>query len=173
MRLFIAIEIPEDIKDELADLVERYKHKISNVKWVERENFHITLRFLGEVEENKVGLIESIIDEVAGKFSSFEIELKGMGKFPHVIWVGIDRGKDTLSNIAYSIEGALLRGGFEPADKPFSPHITLGRIKKEIKNLQLEAFGPISFQADSITLMQSRLFPSGPVYTPIKTSSLK
>lgn len=168
MRVFIAIEIPESIKEELAHLVEGLKDKISNVKWVEKENFHITLRFIGEIQEDRISVLESIIDEVSLKFSPFEIELKGTGKFPHVIWVGIDKGGDILKNIYYSIEGALIRADFPPIDKPFSPHITLGRVKKDVKRFQVEDFGPISFYANSITLMQSQLFPSGPIYTPIR-----
>lgn len=173
MRVFIAIEIPEDIKEELAHLIESLKDKISNVKWVERENFHITLRFIGEVSEDRIPVLERIIDEVSLKFSPFEIELKGTGKFPHVIWVGIDKGSDILKNISYSIEGALIRANFSPTDKPFSPHITLGRVKKEIKRFQVEDFGPLVFLVDSITLMQSQLFPSGPIYTPINTFLLR
>ncbi|MGC8972246.1 MAG: RNA 2',3'-cyclic phosphodiesterase [bacterium] len=174
MRVFIAIELPENIKEELDRLVTSLKHSISNVKWVEKENFHITLRFIGEIDEDKVLQIEKILDEVGSRFSPFEVELSGLGKFPHVLWVGIEKGSNTLKDIAYTIEGLLLREGFQPADKLFSPHITLGRVKKDIKKLPLEkGFGPISFTVDSIILMQSRLFATGPVYTPIKITKFR
>jgi len=173
VRVFIAIELPENIKEELDKLVNSLKHSISNVKWVERENFHITIRFIGEVGEGEVLKIERILDEVGSRFSPFEVELNHMGKFPHVLWVGIEKGSDILRDIAYTIEGSLLREGFQPADKLFSPHITLGRVKKEIKKLPLEMkFGPFLYTVDSITLMESKLFPTGPVYTPVKTVKL-
>lgn len=174
MRVFIAIKLPENIKEELDRLVTLLKRSISNVKWVEKENFHITLRFIGEVDEDKVFQIAKILEEVSSRFSPFEVELGGLGKFPHVLWVGIEKGSDILRNIAYAIEGSLLREGFQPTDKLFSPHITLGRLKKEIKKLPLEVgFGPLSFTVDSIILMQSQLFPTGPVYTSIKIIKLK
>jgi 2'-5' RNA ligase len=173
MRLFIAVEIPEDVKEELGKTMEALKRKVSSVKWVEKENFHITLRFIGEVQEDKLPVIENIIEEVSSKFSPFDIELKGVGNFPYVIWIGIDKGKEILSDISYSIEGPLIKAGFPPADKLFSPHITLGRVKKKIENFQGVDFGPLSFRADSITLMQSQLFSSGPVYTPLKVSPFK
>jgi len=173
MRLFIAVEIPEEVREELENLVRVLKHKVSNVKWVEKENFHITLRFIGEVQEYKVQTIEDIIDEVSSNFYPFDIGLKGVGNFPYVIWVGIDKGKDILGDISYSIEGLLIKAGFPPTDKLFSPHITLGRVKKRIENFQGGDFGPLSFQADSITLMQSQLFSSGPVYTPLKVFPFK
>jgi len=90
MRVFIAIELPENIKEGLEKLVISLKRSISNVKWVEKENFHITLRFIGEVDKDKVLQIEKILDEVGSRFSPFEAELSGLGKFPHVLWVGID-----------------------------------------------------------------------------------
>jgi len=174
MRVFIAIELPENIKEELEKLVISLKRSISNVKWVEKENFHITLRFIGEVDKDKVLQIEKILDEVGSRFSPFEAELSGLGKFPHVLWVGIEKGNNILKDIAYAIEGSLLREGFQPSDKLFSPHITLGRVKREIKKLPIEkSFGPLSFTVDSITLMESQLFPTGPVYSPIKIAKFK
>ncbi len=173
MRVFIAVELPEDIREELYKLVNSLKCSISDVKWVEKENFHITIRFIGEVEEDKISKLEEILDDVGNKFSPFKVELKGIGSFPHVLWVGIGEGSETLKNVAYAIEGSLLREGFQPADKLFSPHITLGRVKKSLKKLPKgKEFGPYSFIVDSITLMQSQLFSTGPVYTPIKTVKL-
>lgn len=169
MRVFIAVELPEEIKEELHKLVDFLKRSISDVKWVEKENFHITIRFIGEIEEDKVLRIGEILDNIGSKFSPFEVEIKGIGQFSHVLWVGIEHGSDALKNIAYAIEGSLLREGFQPADKLFSPHITLGRVKKNIKKFHIDKeFGPHLFIVNSITLMQSQLFSTGPVYTPIK-----
>ncbi|MBC7319413.1 RNA 2',3'-cyclic phosphodiesterase [bacterium] len=173
MRVFIAVGLPEDIKEELHKLVGSLRRSISDVKWVEKENFHITIRFIGEVEEDRILKLEKILDDIGSKFSPFKVEIKGIGNFPHVLWVGIEEGSDTLKNIAYAIEGSLLREGFQPADKLFSPHITLGRVKKGIKKFPIsKEFGPYSFVVDSITLMQSQLFPTGPIYTPIKVVRL-
>lgn len=169
MRVFIAVELPEEIKEELYRLVVFLRRGISDVKWVEKENFHITIRFIGEVEEDKIFILEKILDDIGSRFSPFKVEVRGIGNFPHVLWVGIGEGSDALKNIAYAIEGSLLREGFQPADKLFSPHITLGRVKKSIKKIPTDKeFGPYSFIVDSITLMQSQLFPTGPIYTPIK-----
>lgn len=173
MRVFIAVELPEEIKEELNKLVGSLKRSISDVKWVEKENFHITIRFIGEVEEDKVLKLEKILDDIGSKFSPFKVEIRDIGNFPHVLWVGIEEGSDILRNIAYAIEGSLMREGFQPADKLFSPHITLGRVKRSIKKFSVnKEFGPYSFVVDSITLMESRLFSTGPVYTPIRVVRL-
>lgn len=168
LRLFIAIELPEDIKEELIKIEGVLKPYISNVKWVEKENLHITLRFLGEITEERLKDIEEAVGEIANSYSPFYISLSGIGTFPYVIWVGIDEGKETLTEIAYKSEGALIKKGFPPADKAFSPHITLGRLKKSAGKTPKEDFKPLRFLADSITIMQSTLFSNGPVYNPVR-----
>lgn len=171
LRLFIAIELPEDIKEELIRIEETLKSYISNVKWVERENFHITLRFLGEISEERLKYVEECVGETASNYSSFNVSLNCIGTFPYVIWVGIDEGKEVLTEIAYRLESSLVKYNFPPADKPFSPHITLGRSKKPLRKSPKGDFKSLEFLADSITIIQSTLLPNSPVYKPLRRFS--
>jgi|YelNatPaOPRAMG01_1025707.scaffolds.fasta_scaffold27837_4 2'-5' RNA ligase len=168
LRLFIGIELPQDIKEGLTRIENTLKPRISNVKWVEKENFHITLRFLGEIKEETLKDIEASVEETANNYSSFNVSLSKIGRFPYVIWIGIEEGREVLANIAYTLEESLIRYNFPPADKPFSPHITLGRSRKPIKNIPQEDFIPLHFRVDSISIIQSTLLPDGPIYKSLR-----
>ncbi|MGB9682507.1 MAG: RNA 2',3'-cyclic phosphodiesterase [bacterium] len=168
MRLFIAIELPQDIKEGLMKMEDALKPHIADIKWVEKENFHITLRFLGEIEEALLKDVEVSVEETANNCSSFDISLSKIGTFPYVIWVGIDKGKEILADIARKLDESLVKYGFSPADKPFSPHITLGRSKRTIKKIPQVDIKALQFRAESVTIVKSTLLPRGPIYEPVR-----
>ena len=123
MRLFIAIEVSEEIKAELKKVVDKLKEVDADVKWVRKEGLHITLKFLGEVDENGMDKIVNILEQISGEKNPFTVSFKGLGAFsdlkrPRVIWVGIERGKEELKDIAKELDV-----------REFSPHLTLGRVK--------------------------------------------
>ena len=153
----MAIELPEKVKDEL----ERFKQNISGrVKFVEKENLHLTLKFLGEVNPNNV--IERL---KAVKHRTFTMRLKGVGFFPNerfirVIWVGVDLGRDKVKRL-YDDISAVLGDGEE-----FVPHVTLARVKGRVKVLNRD-FTSSEFEVKGFSLFKSTLTPKGPVYEKI------
>lgn len=185
MRVFVAIDPPLEVKKQLSQIVQQLKGVVppQAVKWVEEENFHLTLAFLGEQPEEKIALLGKILRQTASFFSSFEILLTHLGGFPNlirprVIWIGVGKGKKELSSLHQLLFTNLHQAGFAP-DPRFSPHITLGRIKKgwqvkgEILVGQKLSILPLQFACHQIGLYQSKLSFIGPTYTLLTKVKLK
>jgi len=179
MRTFIAIEIPDEIKREMARAQERLKRSGVEAGWTRPEGIHLTLKFLGEVEESRIPEIMDVLTRAARGSGTFRIEIAGAGVFPNqknarVAWLGITGDRDKLSALQAAVEEAMIGIGMEREDRDFTPHLTLGRIKylrsrdawlaalNEIKDIRLTGF-----EVDHISLMKSELKPSGAVYTEI------
>ena len=188
MRAFIAIELSPDLRKRLASLEEQLKSSGADVKWVKPENIHLTLKFLGEIDERQLGEITKIIQETAGKNKPFYIRLASPGafpktNFPRVIWIGIDKGDSETKQIAKALEEEIVKVGIPQENRPFSSHITLGRVRsglnreKLVKNLGVLASNPPQdspeFLVTKITLFKSTLTPSGPIYEALKEAQLQ
>ena len=185
IRTFIAIEIPAGVKSDISNWQDKLRDIVDGIKWVKSDNIHITLKFLGNIEEKMIPQLKTAIERSAENVDPFEIEVKGEGCFPNVnrpriVWVGVDNGKDTLSRIAAKIEIECSKLGFEKENRPYRPHLTIGRVKKFIKNTEElrryfseSPFRSEVFTADEIILMKSDLKPDGPVYTPLEIIKLK
>ena len=189
MRAFIAIEISEEIKGAIALIEDHLKYAGADVKWVKPEIVHLTLKFLGEITDEKRSEIESALDEIAQSARSFELTVKEIGAFPaiehpRVIWVGLDRGSSEASDFAKYIESLLSKLGFAKEERAFSPHLTIGRVrsshnkdklKEKISSAsskaQLSSINP--HKVTSLILFQSTLTPQGPVYTKLHEAYLK
>lgn len=137
-RLFIAVKIEanEQLQAIIADLKKSGKN---NINWVDLNHLHLTLEFLGNTEETIIDSIKTAIEETCMLHKAFELELSGTGTFgnrnkPHVLWIGIKPCPELMS-IQNSIHKKLLQLGFELEQRPYKPHLTLGRIKK-IENIQ-------------------------------------
>ncbi|MDD5382603.1 MAG: RNA 2',3'-cyclic phosphodiesterase [Candidatus Margulisbacteria bacterium] len=180
MRAFISVELPDEVKKKIAELITELKEIDLAVKWVETRNLHITLKFLGGVKENDLDeLIEISTKAVAGS-SSFNARFESLGTFPEgknprVIWVGTEEGGDKLCQLAESLENELSKAGFKRGEKAFKPHITIGRIKgnkgvdklkEKMMNYKNPGFGAALI--DRVHIMKSTLTPKGPVYETIK-----
>ena len=182
IRCFIAVELEESVKGELGRLQKRLAKRLRGnefgINWVKPERIHLTLKFLGEVDETLVPEICSAVSEAAEHFSQFEIELSGLGCFPpnnrpaRVLWAGITTEGEVLGELAGAIDTNLGVLDFEPERRKFSPHLTLARIKqpnagKAVRNLvEKEAVEIIAGQSvGEITVFQSELTRSGPIYT--------
>ena len=171
------MEFPDVIKDEILLFQNELKKiVIGNVKWVERENFHITLRFLGEIPEGMIENIEKIMDEVVEYFSPFYVSFDIFGAFPslnypRVLWIGLKDGLDNLQTLYSVLEKRIVMAGFPKEDKSFSPHITIGRAKDRIRITQ-EIKMPIKdkIYINEIILFESKLTPQGPIYSPLYRS---
>jgi len=188
MRAFIAIELPDKIKNSLKSLQEQLKKAEADVKWVTPENIHLTLKFLGEVDDEKLKRISMAIEEAACENNSYKIGIHSLGAFPkmdylRVLWVGAEEGDAETRKIAQNLEEKITKIGIPKEARPFSSHITIGRIRstlnrerlvRELKTLQ-ENFGKenLEFCASEITLFKSTLTPKGPLYEVLKKASLK
>jgi len=187
MRSFIAIELPKDVRDFLGGIQERLKSSGADVKWVEPQNIHLTLKFLGEVDEKKLDKISGILEDIAQKGSAFKIRIASLGafpkiNFPRVIWVGLDKGDEETKSIARGLEEKIEKVGIPKEDRAFSSHITLGRTRstlnrerlvQELNNLASNLGGNPEFEVTKITLFKSTLTPKGPIYEVLKEASLK
>jgi 2'-5' RNA ligase len=179
MRTFIAIELPEKIKEEIAQLQAPLKKTGAFVSWVKPGNIHVTLKFLGEVPEEKIDQVYSATEKAAGGIKGFSMSLKGTGGFPNlrrprVIWVGTGSGGEELSRLAERMEQEMEKIGFPKENRRFSPHFTIGRVKspKNIEGLAGKVES-IEFQTGEIpvtevVVMKSQLHPAGAIYTRMK-----
>jgi 2'-5' RNA ligase len=184
MRAFIAIEIPRTIKTELIQVIDRLKSSRADVKWVKPEGIHLTLKFLGNIDQQKIKEVKEILDKVAKMQVCFEIRLEGLGAFPkpvspRVIWAGVKQGAQNTINLAKNLENQLEKIGFEKEKRPFHPHLTLGRLRsgqnkgKLVQLLKSSKFkSPSVIQATHVSLIQSTLTPGGAIYTPIYQTDL-
>ena len=179
IRCFVAVEVPDSIQDKLVKLQDNFRSNIDNASWIKRGNFHITLKFLGEVDNRRVDEICASLDNVAKNKKPFSIEIGGVGTFPnlvrpHVLWVGLKQGAVPTTLLANAINRELVEIGF-PEDTRFHPHFTLARLKRQT-NLKsftglFEKFESIEgtlITVNKFTLIRSELYSSGAVYTPIK-----
>jgi 2'-5' RNA ligase len=179
MRAFVAIDIPDPLRACIAALLSELRNHAPNVRWSRPEALHITLKFLGEVPQPKVGEVENCLSAVdMEKPQPLEISVRGSGFFPservpRVVWLGIEAGP-ALGKLASRVEQSLLPMGFAKEDRPFSPHLTLGRIREfgQLGALreQLQRRAPLeigSFVAQEFFLYESKPAPGGSVYRQI------
>ena len=189
MRAFVAIELPARWKDRLQGVQRDLENRVPDhsIRWVRREAFHLTLKFLGELEPAVVDLLSINLREPIAALASPVFAIEDVGCFPNpnrpqVIWAGLRGDLVLLGQIQESIDRVCREAGARGSKRPFQPHLTLGRVRRqtnrsqsrmlaaEIKEYELGQFE--TWQADEITLMQSDLQPSGAVYTPFGKFSL-
>ena len=168
-RLFIAVDLPDEVKESLANL----SYGVIGAQWVSFYDMHLTLRFIGEVDEETYNDIVLVLDDVIA--STFEMNVKGVGYFPphnlpRVLWAGIDN-KTQLNDVRKDIERCLTSVGIEPAQRKFAPHITLarlsdrtpaGNIAEFLSRNALFASNP--FMVTEFHLYSSVLTPNGAIH---------
>jgi 2'-5' RNA ligase len=176
LRCFIAIEIPNPVKKEIAEVADILKKYDADIKWVNVENLHVTLKFLGSTPEESVPEIRESLLKAVSSFQQFYIKINGTGifpnrKFPRVIWVGVENG-EALPKLAADIDISMSLLGYKKEEREFRPHLTLGRVRSrkettsvvnELDNFKEKEFG--LFIVDRIKLMRSELKPKGPEYS--------
>jgi 2'-5' RNA ligase len=184
IRSFLAIELPKPILGKIGEVQGDLRSTHGDVRWVSPEKIHLTLKFFGNIEESRVDLIFKSIEEPVQKTQPFSVRARGAGVFPslknpRVIWMGLADGKEMLISLQKQIEGCLEKIGFEPEDRSFQPHLTLGRMKSSRGREELvrrmekyieEEFG--DFRVERVALFKSDLRPSGPIYTLLKVLRL-
>ncbi len=174
MRLFTAIDLPPDVSRNLDRLLTRLR-PTAHIKWSPLENLHITTKFIGEWPSERLGEIEAALAAVE-RPEPFSVALRGLGFFPNphaprVFWVGVE-ASPALAELAQRTDLALAELGVPREARPFSPHLTLARIKEPVPLTalrqaiaQLESLEFGAFQADRFILYRSELRPGGSVYT--------
>ena len=180
MRVFIAIDIDQETKDALEQLQQKLLNRVyirkSDVKWVDPESAHLTLKFLGEVRDDEVVPICNVVKEVARNFKGFELAFGKVGGFggkrARVLWVGTTDGSELLSQLQAQLDSGLCDIGFSAETRTFAGHLTLCRIRNPKAGLKLAAASKnyeniklSSIPVDSVVVYQSQLKPDGPVYT--------
>lgn len=189
VRSFIAIELPEEVKNGLRQLQSCLKSPGQTyVKWVDPNSVHLTLVFLGNVGVNKIGDITRAIESAAQAVTPFQVELTDPGVFPNlkrvqVVWVGLSGDIDKLKLLQQRIEVNLTPLGFTPEKRPFTPHLTLARLREGASPQERQEFGQLFTSAkfevacpikvDSVSLMKSQLTRQGAIYSEIASVVLK
>jgi 2'-5' RNA ligase len=189
IRSFIAIELPDEVKAALTQLQGQLKTgKQLPVKWVNPYGIHLTLKFLGNIAGNKIDEITGAIEKATEGILPFRLEVKDLGVFPNfkrvrVVWVGVSGEVARLSQLQQRIESNLAPLGFTPESRPFTPHLTLARVREQASPDEQQNFGQLiasarfemiySFDVDSINLMRSQLTREGAIYSRISSIKLK
>jgi len=183
IRAFIAVDLDDPVIEKVCNVVAILKSRITEIRWLRKENLHLTLKFLGNIAESQVEPITAALRHPLGLFSPCTISAKGLGVFPDfrrpkILWVGLTG--DQLVQLAAEIESALMPIGFTPENRAFTPHLTIGRwregsrpaknLRQEIDSLNDFEFGACAVR--QIVLFQSVLKPEGASYSELRTIQL-
>ncbi len=185
LRTFIAIVLSDEIRDKLRQVTESLKKTDADVKYVKPENAHLTLKFLGYVNESRLEDIKVALETTLDGITPFEVSFSEIGAFPNVnvprvVWLGISRGGEELHRVRDRLEESLSKIGIEKESREYHSHLTVGRVKSSRRrnklvswlksNIELEIG---SMKVSEIVLMESILKKEGPEYFPLKVVTLK
>jgi len=181
LRLFVAAELPEEVRHALGVAIDKLKRQnVNGLRWVATEGIHLTLKFLGNVEAPQVAALQTALESAASGLSRFTLRLANGGVFPNasnprVVWVGLDGDIESLVSLQRGVKRALTGIGFTTEERAFQAHLTLARVKGRLTSVEriqlmetlatLWEVDPPEFQVGSVSLMQSTLKPTGAKYT--------
>ena len=188
IRAFIALDLPPEVQENLAQVSAQLKEQLGekSVRWVPVENIHLTLKFLGDVSVNNLGVLKEIIASEAAQVKPMEFSVGRLGAFPkirrpRVIWVGIEAPPELVA-LQRSIEARTTRVGYPPDEREFSPHLTLGRVSRTASPKDVSKIGEVlnassvgflgAVRVREIHLLKSDLQPSGAVYSKMFTTPI-
>jgi len=175
MRLFVAIALPDAVKVSLGDVIGRLRPSAPDEKWVPTQNLHVTISFLGEVQDERVASIGETVGEAVATLPPVPTGTAVAGAFPsarraRVLWAGLADDVGRLTDAARAVIGALEPIGFPPEKRPWAPHVTLARFRAPRDAAGLIAAASIpaeTFTVEAVTLFRSRLARPSPVYEPL------
>jgi len=182
VRSFVAIDLPDAMRRAMEERIETLSSARPSriIRWVRPEGIHLTLKFLGDVETGELESVRNVLSEVVPRFSSFSFSASGLGCFPsfegpRVIWVGIREQSGTLAALQAALEDGLAGQGFRKENRTFHPHLTLGRIRRGVRQDDQQSVGKVlkamqrfslgKVHVKEISLVRSELKSSGAVYT--------
>ena len=181
VRVFVAVGLSDDARQQLIDAVDRIRTRIpEGIQWANPAGMHLTLKFLGNIPASGVNPLLDCLVPVAQEADPFPLNLSVLSMFPNhrkprVLWAGVEGHLDALTRLQQASESAICALGYPPEQRPFRPHITLGRPRRSVSDAQLTRIGstvsavappsPVAWTVDSIDVMQSELHPSGARYT--------
>jgi 2'-5' RNA ligase len=189
IRSFIAIDLSPEIRRMLDQVTRQLRDRLVDVpiRWVPAENIHLTLMFLGDVSVKNLEMLEKVLQDEVSNHHSFEFSVGGLGAFPNsrharVLWVGVEAPAE-LVTVQRGIETAISRLGYAREDRPFSAHLTLGRVSRNATPKDIHLISEVlestkvgflgAIQVDAIHLLKSDLKPTGAIYTRIFSALLK
>ncbi len=177
VRTFVAIEFSAELQREIGQIQSKLKGELSQLKWVAKSNFHLTLKFLGDVDQRKIPMMAVGLKKAIRGLDSFSLGFAGVSGFPgihlpRVIWLGVSQGNTELVRLQKKVDQELVAQGFESEKRAYHPHLTLARSKpetdlavvgKRLSQIKVEATRMDLIK--SIRIMKSDLHPGGPIYT--------
>ena len=187
LRLFVAIDLPEDVRESLGHLqADLRRHDLPGLRWTRPDGVHLTLKFLGETPATAVTAIEAALARAVRGIPSFRLALGAAGTFggrrgPNVLWVDVEGELQPLQQLQAAVEREMAAAGFAPEERGFSPHLTLARVpqpprpglaERVARALEAVAAPRGEFEARELVLMRSRLQPGGAVYSRVAAFSL-
>lgn len=185
MRSFIGIRLPAAVRDAVSEALRGMRETKGSVSWVAKGNLHLTLKFLGEIRDDRVPVVVGALEGVAAGIAPFSLGASGGGTFPgprnpRVLWVGFREPLELVGKLHQNIENALSAAGFPREDRPFHPHITVGRVRgvlppswgdRFVQGLSGREFGDVP--VSSVALFESRLTPGGAIYSVVREFPLE
>ena len=186
IRAFVAVSLSVAVRASVDKLIRALKQEIDGIKWVDTQNLHITLKFLGDVPMNELHRIIAAVQRGAETVETFDLEFRGCGVFPNpeqprTLWIGCGSGSKELTILATALENELFKLGFPKESRRFSPHLTIGRTKRDARISDAvsrflaehseQPFG--SSGVDDIIVYSSELTRSGPIYDELATVPLR
>lgn len=185
VRCFVAVNLPGPLREEIGEFFAALRGSVRGVRWVPAANLHLTLKFLGDVESGQVSRVANAIAGALEESPPVEVAFSGAGVFPprgrpRVVWLDLSAGAEGITSLQREVERSLEPLGFLPERRPFTPHLTVGRVK----NLRdaaplLSAVAAAGerewggFTASSVDLVRSELFPTGARYSILREVRLK
>ncbi len=190
LRLFIAINLPDDLLEALTATQRQLQRKLTAypLRWTRPEGIHLTLKFLGDVDPARIPALTEALNRAAAKHASFILPVGGLGMFPNarrpnVLWVGVHDGDHHLRHLAADVDKAMARLGWPREKRSFNGHLTLARVKKQAGNRERRMLGETvdglvgyarlgALPVQTIHIMRSQLRPNGAVYTAVQAVPL-
>ncbi|MBZ0264673.1 RNA 2',3'-cyclic phosphodiesterase [bacterium] len=177
MRAFIALELPDSVKSKMTEMIAELDAADAKVKWVSDAQMHLTMKFLGELSQEQLKSIKREMLESCNALSSFSLTIGNIGAFPNkrnprVIWIGVEKN-DKLVEVFNQIEKIAVDNDVEPEKRAFSPHLTLGRVKfvdkysEFLTLINKVSCPPETVEITKLSLIESKLTPSGAIYSPL------
>jgi 2'-5' RNA ligase len=184
IRSFICVDVADEVRSALTREHRQFNRQAKEYRWVDPENYHLTIKFLGNVSAMKIPDIADGIREATASLEPFEVNIFGFDAFPYksnprVVWAGVNEGSEELMELWESIDTKLVQLGFPPEQREFTPHLTLGRVKSGNKRADLmPLFSRLEnrdwghYTVDAVKVMKSELKRRGPEYTVLEKIDL-